>query len=294
MANGSNLAIYQVDNAVKVADALSAYLHGRVDPVVTLCADHVVWRSIAEPAHAPFGGTFYGRAGVRRFFGAMFSNFEISRPCVLDVIPAGDEVIHVLKLEAAKKDGTSSGAAFVVGRWQFKNGEVVAYTDYFDVAAAIQTSTTDLSGPKNLVTRDPSFAVYQIENAVQVSKLLAAYRGGRIGPILEALHPEAAWRSLSDPAHARFGGTFRGIEAVKTYFRRLADSLVLDEYLVLDVIPAGDEVVHVAEVHAHSTVDPVRTVLVRLVCIWTIEEGRVTSLTEYFDVPAYLAQLKAS
>jgi ketosteroid isomerase-like protein len=288
----SSLAIYQVENAVKVMDALSAYLNGRYDALVELCADDVVWRSVAEPQHAAFGGTFRGRSEVQRYFEILFSTYQISQPRVLDVIPAGDEVLHVLQLDAEKRDGTASGGAFIVGRWRFKHGKAVFYTDYFDVSAALHTSAHGPISPSELVTRDPSFAIYETENAVNVSLGLAAYRGGRIGPIMEMLHPDIAWRSLSEPQHAKFGGLFRGHDAVKTYFRRLAEALVLDEYIVRDVIPAGPEVIHVAEVRAHSVDDPARTVFVRLVCFWRFEAGLVTSLTEYFDVPAYLAQLR--
>lgn len=291
MAIDSDLGVYQVENAVKVMDALSAYLSGRFDALVDLCADDVVWRSIAEPEHAPFGGTYHGRGEVRRYFDTLFSAYEISRPRVLDVIPAGDEVLHVLQLDAAKRDGSASGSAFIVGRWLFKDGQAVAYTDYFDVAASLQTSMLGPVSLDELVTRDASFAVYENENAVQVSKVLAAYRGRRAGPLLAILHPNVAWRSISEPAHAKFGGLFSGRDAVRTFLRRLGETLVLEHYIVRDVIPAGREVIHVAEVSARCAENPEKTVHVNLVCIWTFEAGLVTSLTEYFNVPAYLAQL---
>lgn len=287
------LAAYQVENAVKVTAAMGAYLNGRVDEIIGLCSDDIVWRSVAKPIHAPFGGVYYGRTGVRRFFDNMFGAFDILKPRVLDVIPAGDEVLHILKLEAAKKDGSAEGAAFVVGRWAFRNGLAVAYTDYFNVPASIQTSHHDYKRTGASVTRDPSFDVYKTENAVRISEILAAYGAGNMGPLFASLHPEVAWRSLSEPQHARFGGLFRGPEAVKTYLRRLGETLVLDDYSVVDVIPAGDEVFHVAEVKAHSIGTPQRKIYMRLVCVWTFDGDRITAMSEYFDVPAYWTQLNA-
>lgn len=288
MLKDLNLSVYQVENAVKVARALSAYIGGQIDPVVALCADTVVWRSVAEPEHAPFGGTFHGRDGVRAFFGLMFDSFEIFDRDVVDVIPAGDEVIHILKLEARHRDGRSGGSAFVVGRWRFQDGFVVAYTDYFDVPASVQTSTP--AGANVDVTRDPSFAVYKIENAVRISEVLVAYRNGDVGPLFAILHPEVVWMSRSEPQHAMFGGVFLGHDAVKTYFQRLSENLCLVDYHIVDVIPAGHETLHVAEVSAHVAGDPARILKVRLVCFWSFKDGLVTAMTEYFDTPSYLAQ----
>lgn len=292
MSNRSSLAVYQVENAVKVSSALSAYLNGQFGAILELCAKDVVWRSVAEPRHASFGGTFIGVDEVQRYFETLFSTYDISQPRVVDVIPAGDEVLHVLKLDAAKKDGTAFGAAFIVGRWLFKGGRVVAYTDYFDVRASLQTSSFNLPPSHELVTRDPSYNVYQNENAVLVSEILSAYRRGDTKPIFDHLHPDVVWRSLSEPDHAMFGGTFRGREDVKAYFRRLSDMLVLDDYCVIDVIPAGGETVHVAEVSAHSVADPAIKVFVRLVVFWTFQNGLITSITEYFDIPSFLSQLQ--
>jgi uncharacterized protein len=288
----SELAVYQAENAVKVTNALSAYLNGDFEPAIELCSDDIVWRSLAESEHAPFGGVYHGRSGVRDYFNRMHGAYEITSLRIVDVIPAGDEVIHVMRLESTKRDGSAEGWAFTVGRWRFKNGLAVAYMDFFNVPASIQTSSkVPLTGEKR-VTADPSFAVYQNENAVRASLILHAYRSGDTGPLFEALHPNVTWTSLSEPRHARFGGLFRGTAAVRTYFRRLSETLVLDSYEVVDVIPAGPQVVHVADIKAHTVDEPIRALFIRLVCVWDFEDGRITGLKEYFDVPAYWAQLK--
>lgn len=290
----ADFSVYQIENARRVSAAMNDYLCGKIDTIIDLCAEDIVWRSIAEPEHAPFGGTFHGRDGVRRFFSLMFGAFDITAPSVVDVICAGDEVIHILKLDAHKRDGSAAGAAYLVGRWRFRDGRAIAFTDYFNVGAAVQTSTLDSAALAVPVTQDPAFAVYRNENAVLLLDVLASYRGGGIEPLIDVLHPGIVWRTLADRRHAPFGGLYQGTAGVRDYFRRLGGVLTLDEYVVVDVIPAGEEVVHVADVHAHLASNPKRRVFVRLVCFWTIRDGRVTHLTEYFDVPAFFSQLGPS
>ncbi len=215
MSNRESLAVYQVENAVKVSGALGAYLNGRYEPIVALCANDVVWRSVAEPEHAAFGGTFLGPAGVTRYFQALFAAYDISHPHVVDVIPAGDVVLHILQLDAAKRDGTANGKAFVVGRWCFRDGRVASYTDYFDVGASIQSSILDKASTQLLVTRDPSYDVYENENAVLVSEILEAYSRGDTKPLFAALHPGIEWKSMPEPEHALFGGVFLGVDSVR-------------------------------------------------------------------------------
>jgi ketosteroid isomerase-like protein len=164
--------------------------------------------------------------------------------------------------------------------------------DYFNVPASIQTSEHARANGANPVTRDPSFAIYQNKNAILVLDILTAYRAGNLEPLLKRLHPDVSWRSLSEPQHARFGGLFRGRDAVKTFFRRLSDSLAMEEYRVIDVIPAGHETISVAECFVHVAGDPARKACIRLVNVWTFAGGIVTAMTEYFNVPAYRAQLK--
>lgn len=292
MGINAGLGAYQVENALKVSEALEAYLNGDVEPAIALCGDNIVWRSVAEPEHAPFGGVYHGRKGVRDFFDRMFAAFHILEPRIEEIIPAGDEVLHILKLQAVKIDGSADGAAYVVGRWRFRHGLAEAYTDYFNVPASIQTSEHARANGVMPVTRDPSFAVYQNENAMAVLDILVAYRAGNLDPLFKRLHPDVAWRSLSEPHHAKFGGLFRGPDAVKTFFRRLGESLAMIEYRVIDVIPAGNEAISVAQCFVHVVGNPSRKASIQLVNIWTFEKGKVTAMTEYFNVPAYRAQLK--
>lgn len=282
----------QVNNALRVMEALSAYLGGRVEPTIALCADNVVWRSIAEPQHAPFGGTFHGRDGVRSFFEAMFAAFDIYERRVVDVIPAGDEVVHIVRLDVRKKDGTSDGSALVAGRWRFRDGLVVSYTDYFNVAAAIQTSTPALKGQS--IARDPSFAVYQNENAIKLSEALVRYRSGQTEPLVLMLSSDVNWAPFLSSQAGGHANRFRGPDAVRDYFTRMFQEIALQDYLIVDVIPAGPEVVHIAEIHASLRADPTKKFCVRVVCFWTFKDGLATSMIEYFDAAAYWSQIRAS
>lgn len=289
MQSSRPFCAYGTANAERVSDALCAYVMRRdFEPAAALCHPTVVWRSVASPEHAPFGGTFLGPAGVRDFFRRMLDGVDITAVEVMDVIPAGEDVVHVLRISTVARDGSSSGTVQVVGRWTFRDGLVTAYTDYFDVASAIQVSSDQPHALR--VTLDPSFAIYRVDQAVALAEALAAYKRGDDTRILAFVDEDTLWTSVALASDLPQGGVRKGPAGVKAYFDAMRSAFTISAYDVTDIIPAGAETVHIAEVRGvyRPKQAPYQ---VRLVCFCAFRNGRLASYTEYYNAPAVLAQI---
>ncbi|MGH8611731.1 MAG: nuclear transport factor 2 family protein [Gammaproteobacteria bacterium] len=123
------------DNRQIVKDFYSQILLGNVEEVLTrFLAPDIVWENpLPEPI--PFGGTFHGRDGVRRYLEMIFAHVEIKEFPITEHLVQGDTVV-VLGSEASlvKTTGRSYRMDWV-HVLRIANGRIRQLREYNDTAA---------------------------------------------------------------------------------------------------------------------------------------------------------------
>lgn len=118
-----------------VVDSIYAALQRRDLPhILSLVAPGAVWQG---PPTVPWGGKHIGPDGVKRFFGQLGENFELSGVSIKDRIASGDRVVMLGSFAGkGRKTGKTAETDFA-WIWEVKDGKVVAYQGLFDTAAIV-------------------------------------------------------------------------------------------------------------------------------------------------------------
>jgi len=127
------------------------------------------------------------------------------------------------------------------------------------------------------------------ENKALVQRVLSAYGQSDLNPLLEVIDPGVVWVSQSPPAHYAFGGKHVGRAGVLAAMSKLAMEYQLHAYNVIELVGEGEVVWMTAQVeftHRRSR----QQLTFPIVSRWQIRNGRVLSLTEYYDSASLLLQ----
>lgn len=120
------------------------------------------------------------------------------------------------------------------------------------------------------------------ENKALVRRILEAYAQADLSPFLEAIHPDIVWSSSAPQAHYGFAGPHCGRAGVLAGMAKIATEYQLNGYDVKELIAEGDVVWMTAAVdfvHRKSG----QRMQFPLVSRWHIVDGKIRSLTEFFD-----------
>jgi ketosteroid isomerase-like protein len=116
---------------------MTAYLQGDLQPLMAIAADDIVWDSNARRSQFRFGGTFKGRIGLQEALSFIASEFAMLKYDVREIVGDGDTV-WALSDVVLSEHKTGKRAHFrLANRWQFENGKLVAFTEFFDTGGVL-------------------------------------------------------------------------------------------------------------------------------------------------------------
>ena len=127
-----------------------------------------------------------------------------------------------------------------------------------------------------------------VDNIEVVRRGYEAHARGEHAAVLALLHAEV--EILQTPL-LPWGGSYRGHEGAREFFRRLAeevDALPEPE----EFIPAGDAVAVTGRLRGRARASG-KAFDLAIVHVWTLREGRVARFEAYIDTPRMLAALSA-
>jgi len=127
------------------------------------------------------------------------------------------------------------------------------------------------------------------ENKALVRRVLSAYGQSDLSPLLEVIDPDVVWVSQSPSAHYPFGGKHAGRAGVLAAMSKLAMEYQLHRYDVVELVGEGEVVWMTASVEFTHRRSKTRMSF-PLVSRWQIRDGKVMSLTEYYDSASLLLQ----
>jgi uncharacterized protein len=129
------------NNLSTVQQIYACFGQGDVPGILAQLADNVTFFNGADPAVAPFGGTFRGKEGVTQFFVALGSTLETTYFEPTNFQASGDRVTNDVRHDGIAR---STGKAFSVSIpfvWTFnEQGQVTNWDgsgDYSSVNAAL-------------------------------------------------------------------------------------------------------------------------------------------------------------
>jgi ketosteroid isomerase-like protein len=114
---------------------------GNVDEILTLLADDVVWRSIANGLHGlNFAKEPLTKPNVRSYFENLGKDWELVFFDVERMIAQNHTVVVVAECSFRHRRTGKSFMSPKVDIWDFKRGKVVGFFEYFDTASAIRSA----------------------------------------------------------------------------------------------------------------------------------------------------------
>lgn len=114
-----------------------AFKDGDLEPLFACLSEDVVWKSTAPPEFFRFGGTHYGRAGMKEFTALLLSRYHLLRFDPKVVVAQGDIVWGQFEAEAQHlPTGKIARADFSI-RWVVRNKKLVEHQGIFDTAGVL-------------------------------------------------------------------------------------------------------------------------------------------------------------
>lgn len=119
-------------------------------------------------------------------------------------------------------------------------------------------------------------------NKALVQRILRAYAQSDLTPLLETIHEDVVWTSSAPLEHYAFAGPHHGRAGTLAGMAKIATEYQLNHYDVKELIGEGDVVWMTAEVDfTHRKTG--KAMQFTMVSRWHIVDGKIITLTEYFD-----------
>jgi uncharacterized protein len=240
---------------------------GDMDAILRLLDSDLSW-GVPEPL--PYGGTYRGHEGFRRYRGQIGEHFQPGYRFAKDATFPCDEQILVLGHLSGKAQGTDLPIETpFVHVWTVRDGVVKARHYHLDTSAMLRAFTAAEDGAGRVPGADEV-----------VLEVYEATMAGDKERVLGLLSPEVEWRM---PDSLPYGGRFTGPEGVQETRARSGR--------VFAGTPRFDR-----EEMFHSAPDVVVTgtmratvqgsgadVEVPFVHVWTVRDGKVAARRQYTD-----------
>jgi ketosteroid isomerase-like protein len=127
------------------------------------------------------------------------------------------------------------------------------------------------------------------DNKALVRRILEAYAQSDLGPFLDAIDPDIVWTSTAPEILYGFGGRHSGRAGALASMAKIATEYQLNRYDVAELVAEGEVVWMTANVDFTHRKTGQRQRF-PLVSRWHIRDGKILSLTEYFDSASMLIQ----
>lgn len=119
------------------------------------------------------------------------------------------------------------------------------------------------------------------ENTQIIQNIYAAFGQGNIPAILNALASEVEWIH-TDAEGVPFGGTYRGTQAVGSFFQKLVESQDTLGFDAREFVAQGDVVVAFGSIKGRSKATG-KGYETDWVMKWHLQNGKVTKFHHFFD-----------
>ena len=127
------------------------------------------------------------------------------------------------------------------------------------------------------------------ENKAHVQRILSAYAQSDIEPLLASIHPDILWTSQAPAAFYGFGGSHKGRAGTLAGMAKIATDYQLNAYQVSELVAEGDVVWMTADADFTHRRSGTRLKF-PLVSRWQFKDGKIVSLTEYYDSATLLLE----
>ncbi|MEQ1952817.1 nuclear transport factor 2 family protein [Mesorhizobium yinganensis] len=120
-------------------------------------------------------------------------------------------------------------------------------------------------------------------NAVDtVKKVYELYVGGDMEGALSLCAPEACYAWKADPGYTRFCGTGTGLDQFRQRLQLLQEVFHYNSFRIVSIFGDDERVAAVTELElTHKASN--KQVRLENAHFWTVKDGKVTELAEYFD-----------
>ncbi|HTT98263.1 MAG TPA: nuclear transport factor 2 family protein [Rhizomicrobium sp.] len=121
--------------------------------------------------------------------------------------------------------------------------------------------------------------------------IMGAYLQGDLEPLMAIISDDFVWDSNARRSQFRFGGVFKGRVGLQEALSLIASEFAMLKYDVHELVGDADTVWALSEVvlSEHKTG---KRATFRLANRWQFRDGKLISLTEFFDTAGVLADLK--
>ncbi|HEY8225920.1 MAG TPA: nuclear transport factor 2 family protein [Pyrinomonadaceae bacterium] len=130
------------DNVQFVRNAYDAFKRGDIDAVLNTLADDIEWISPGPPDIMPTAGTRRGRQAVKEFFAVLSQQEDVEVFEPQEFIAQGDKVVAILKYRGRVKATGKPAEATLVHVFDFANGKVKRFREFFDTASVLPAYTS--------------------------------------------------------------------------------------------------------------------------------------------------------
>jgi len=249
---------------------------GDMDWTLSLLADDVDWN---VPATLPYGGTYRGLDGFRRYRASIQENIAPGYRFVREEqFHSGEDVVILGRLIASAK---STGIPFespFVHVYTIQEDKIAARTYYVDTRLMLHAFTGE---------EQPGAEAHESDQSVVVGVYEATMAGDR-ERVFELLDDDVEWEI---PAELPYGGRFTGHEGVAETRRIANDQFVPGQkFSRTHVFTSVDRVAVVGRMDATAKASG-RRIDVPFAHIWTVRDAKVVARYQYTDTAMILAAL---
>ncbi|HEY0301710.1 MAG TPA: nuclear transport factor 2 family protein [Rhizomicrobium sp.] len=124
-------------NKQSVRHILGAYAQSDIEPLLQAIHPDVVWVTQAPPEFYPFGGRHAARAGVLAGMAKIATLYSLNGYELIESVAEGDVVWTTANLDFTHRRSAMRVRFQLVSRWEFRDGNVVKLTEYFDSASVL-------------------------------------------------------------------------------------------------------------------------------------------------------------
>jgi ketosteroid isomerase-like protein len=135
MSAQGNTAVADNESKPNVAVVRGFYEAVDVPAMLEFLDPQIEWRG---PESLPWGGTFRGHDGVRKFFAIVADRIAEARREKQHYVDAGERVVVLLRSIGRAKGGTGWDLP-EVHVWTVRHGKAVSFDNYVDTAIVLRT-----------------------------------------------------------------------------------------------------------------------------------------------------------
>jgi len=125
------------ENKALIQRILGAYAQSDLEPLLAAIHPDIVWTSQAPEAHYGFGGSHKGRAGTLAGMAKIATEYQLNTYKVVELVGEDEIVWMTANVDFSHRKSGARLKFPLVSRWQFKDGKVVALTEYYDSASLL-------------------------------------------------------------------------------------------------------------------------------------------------------------